>query len=130
MALQVELVSPERILFSGEADMVLARTTDGDIAFLTGHTPLIGTLAVGAVTIRLTDGSQTHAAVHGGFVEVSHDRVTLLSDLAELADQIDEARAQAAQDRAGRREAELEDAETEAGLRRAHARLEAVRRAR
>jgi F-type H+-transporting ATPase subunit epsilon len=100
MALQVELVSPERILWSGEADMVVARTTDGDIAFLTGHAPFIGALGIGAVTIEEPGGAQTKIAVHGGFVEVSHNKVTILSDVAELAGDIDIARAQAAKEAA------------------------------
>jgi len=100
MSLQVELVSPERILWSGEADMVVARTTEGDIAFLSGHAPFIGALGIGAVTIEEPGGSQTRVAVHGGFVEVSHNKVTILSDVAELAGDIDVARAQAAKDRA------------------------------
>jgi F-type H+-transporting ATPase subunit epsilon len=100
VSLQVELVSPERILWSGEADMVVARTTDGDIAFLTGHAPFIGALGIGAVTIEEPGGAQTKIAVHGGFVEVSHNKVTILSDVAELAGDIDIARAQAAKEAA------------------------------
>jgi F-type H+-transporting ATPase subunit epsilon len=100
VSLKVELVSPERILWSGEADMVVARTTDGDIAFLTGHAPFIGALGIGAVTIEEPGGAQTKVAVHGGFVEVSHNKVTILSDVAELAGDIDATRAQAAKDRA------------------------------
>jgi F-type H+-transporting ATPase subunit epsilon len=100
VTLQVELVSPERILWSGEADMVVARTTDGDIAFLTGHAPFIGALGIGAVTIEEPGGAQTKIAVHGGFVEVSHNKVTVLSDVAELAGDIDAERARAAKDRA------------------------------
>ena len=76
MTMQVELVSPERILFSGEATMVTARTLGGgDIAFLTGHAPFIGALAIDQVIIRLTDGSDEVAAVHGGFVSVSGETV-------------------------------------------------------
>jgi F-type H+-transporting ATPase subunit epsilon len=96
MAMQVELVSPERILFSGEATSVTARSAGGDIAFLTGHAPFIGLLGVGAVTIALTDGTTMKVAVHGGFVEVMDDRVTILSDVAELATEIDRARAERA----------------------------------
>ena len=123
MALQVELVSPERILWSGEADMVVARTSEGDIAFLTGHSPFIGALGIGAVTIRSTSGADTRVAVHGGFVEVSGDRVTILSDVAELAEDIDRARAERALDEAQRRERDG-DAEAEAALRRARLRVE------
>ena len=69
MALQVELVSPERILFSGEAEMVIARTVGGgDIAFLTGHAPFLGALDVGVVRIQVPGGAkEERAAVHGGF---------------------------------------------------------------
>jgi F-type H+-transporting ATPase subunit epsilon len=121
--MQVELVSPERILWSGEADMVVSRTSEGDIAFLTGHAPFIGALGIGAVTIRGTDGRDTRVAVHGGFVEVSGDRVTILSDVAELAEDIDRARAQRALDEAERRERDG-DAEAGAALRRARLRVE------
>lgn len=115
MALQVELVSPERILFSGEAEMVIARTTGGDIAFLTGHAPFVGVLGIGVVTIQLVGGERERAAVHGGFVEVRDNRVIILSDVAELSDQIDADRARTALENAG------EDAEAR---RRAEIRLE------
>jgi F-type H+-transporting ATPase subunit epsilon len=124
MTLQVELVSPERILFSGEAEMVVARTLDGDIAFLTGHTPLLGQLVEWPLRIKLADGSEVSAAVHGGFVEVSHDRVTILSDLAEMADQIDLDRARATEEWAEAELAREHDGEIEAALRRAHVRIE------
>ena len=86
MPLHVELVSPERMLFAGEANMVRARTVGGgDIAFLPGHAPFVGALATWTLEIALVDGGHELAAVHGGFVEVSHDQVKILSDLAELA---------------------------------------------
>jgi F-type H+-transporting ATPase subunit epsilon len=110
MPMQVELVSPERILYSGEADMVIARTTEGDIAFLPGHAPFIGSLGIGPVSIHLAGGGVQNVAVHGGFVEVSGGRVTILSDVAELSDQIDVARAEAALARATGAPAEDEDA--------------------
>jgi F-type H+-transporting ATPase subunit epsilon len=124
--MQVELVSPERILFSGEADMLICRAEGGDIAFQNNHAPFLGALSVGVVRI-LRDGQQEErAAVHGGFVEVRDNRVIILSDVAELASQIDVDRAREAKDKA---EAELrtrDDAECEAALRRAHVRLEVV----
>jgi F-type H+-transporting ATPase subunit epsilon len=100
MSLQVELVSPERILYSGEADMVIARTAGGDIAFLTGHAPFVGALGIGKVVIRETAGTSVTAAVHGGFIEIKDNRVSILSDVAELASQIDVARAREALQRA------------------------------
>ncbi|MHB8663543.1 MAG: ATP synthase F1 subunit epsilon [Acidimicrobiales bacterium] len=124
MTLHVELVSPERILFSGDADMVICRTTDGEIAFLTDHAPFVGALGIGTVTVRGGEGGDTRAAVHGGFVEVSHNRVTILSDVAEMADQIDLLRAEVAMDAAVAKLREEHDAECEAALRRAHVRIE------
>src|SRR5581483_8444172 len=71
MAMHVELVSPELILFSGEAEMVICRTVGGgDIAFLANHAPFLGALDVAPVRIRKTDGEWEEAAVHGGFVHV------------------------------------------------------------
>ena len=126
MTLQVELVSPERILFSGEADMVVARTTGGgELAFLTGHAPFVGALDIATVTLRTAVGDQL-VAVHGGFVEVSNDTVTILSDVAELSSQIDVDRAQQAMDDAERRLRDSHDAEAEVEARRAHVRLSAA----
>jgi F-type H+-transporting ATPase subunit epsilon len=94
MTLQVELVSPEEVVFSGECSEVVARTTDGEIAFLTGHSPFIGALAVGDVQLWTGDGVMS-IAVGGGFIEVSHDVVTILSDSALLEGRIDVAQAEA-----------------------------------
>ena len=125
MPMQVELVSPERILYSGEADMVIARTTEGDIAFLPGHAPFIGSLGIGPVSIHLAGGSGVvGVAVHGGFVEVSGGRVTILSDVAELPEQIDAGRAEAAKARAEEAlRADPDDADAKAALARAETRL-------
>jgi F-type H+-transporting ATPase subunit epsilon len=126
MALDVALVSPERILFTGEADMVICRTTDGEIAFLTGHAPLVGALGIATVRLKLSDGGEIKAAVHGGFVEVRDNRVSILSDVAELPEQIDAERARRARDEAERLIREGADAGAEAALRRAQVRLEIV----
>jgi F-type H+-transporting ATPase subunit epsilon len=126
VSLQVELVSPERILYSGEADMVIARTVGGgDIAFLTGHAPFVGALDIATVTIRSPEGDEL-VAVHGGFVEVSNDTVTILSDVAELSSQIDVERARRAQEQAEERARGGHDAEAEAAARRSHVRLAAA----
>jgi F-type H+-transporting ATPase subunit epsilon len=122
--LQVELVSPERVLYSGEADMVVTRTTDGEIAFLANHAPFIGALGIARVRIILPDGSHETAAVHGGFVEVRDNRVTILSDVAELASQIDVSRAEAAQARAEEQLRSAQDAEHDAALARAVLRID------
>lgn len=129
MALVVELVSPERVAYTGEAKMVICRTTRGDIAFLPGHVPFIGVLATHSVRVLLVDGGEQVIAVHQGFVEVSppegdDTRVTVLSDVCELAETIDVGRAGEAKARA---EAALaqdpEDPEAKAALERAEVRL-------
>jgi F-type H+-transporting ATPase subunit epsilon len=98
--LHVQVVSPEQILYEGEAEMVVCTTADGDIGFLPGHAPLLGALGVAKVRAILPDGTERVIAVHGGFVEVSHDRVIVLSDVAELPEQIDVPRANAAKQQA------------------------------
>lgn len=85
MALTVELVSPEEIVYTGEAEMVVARTTDGEIAFQPGHVPFLGVLVPGEVRVYTTDGTKTSISVERGFVEVSHDNVSLLSDTATVS---------------------------------------------
>lgn len=129
MGMQVELVSPERILWSGEADMVIARTVGGgDIAFLPGHAPFVGALGIGELMVRPTQGNDEHVAVHGGFVEVSHNKVTVLSDVAEMKDHIDEERARQAKERAEAALRQAQDAELEAALRRAETRISVAAR--
>jgi len=123
--MQVELVSPERILYSGEAEMVIARTEGGDIAFLESHAPFIGQLGIGVVRIR-QGNDEEKAAVHGGFVEVRDNRVIILSDVAELAEQIDVPRAREALERLERTAAPEDAGAHEAALRRARVRLEAA----
>jgi F-type H+-transporting ATPase subunit epsilon len=124
MTMQVELVSPERILWSGDADMVICRTTDGEIAFLSNHAPFVGALDIGMVKIEEPGGQQTRIAVHGGFVEVSNNRVTLLSDVAEIAADIDVNRAREAKQRAEEALRTQNDTDAEAALRRANTRLD------
>ena len=122
--IQVDLVSPEKMLFSGAATIVVARTTDGDAAFLAGHAAFIGQLGIGPVMIRTADGKDIKAAVHGGFVEVRNNRVTILSDVAELASDIDVNRASAAKAKIDAKQHNLDEAEASAALRRAHVRME------
>jgi F-type H+-transporting ATPase subunit epsilon len=123
--LSVQVVSPEQVLYEGEAEMVVCRTSDGDIAFLPGHVPFLGALGIAKVRALLPDGGEQTVAVHGGFVEVNHDKVIVLSDVAELPEQIDVARAQEAKRRAEAALAANElDEEAAAALARAELRLE------
>jgi len=121
--MQVELVSPERILFSGEADMVTCRTESGDIAFLPNHAPFLGTLQTHPVKIVLTGGGEELVAVRGGLVEVSNNRVILLSDEAQLTNHIDVEQARRDKEEAERRLMDTDDVACEAQLRWAHVRL-------
>jgi len=99
--LHVELVSVERLIWSGEATMVIARTTEGDLGVLPGHTPLLGLLADGGVVRIRPDGAEELVvAVHGGFLSITEDGVSVLAELAELAGEIDVSRARAALDHA------------------------------
>ena len=123
----VEVVSPERVLFSGEATMVITRTLGGgEIAFLPGHAPFLGALTENHTRVFLVDGSTVDIAVHGGFVEVSNNSVSILSDIAELGPDIDVERARAAMARAEERMRQEGDAEATAALSRATARLRAA----
>src|SRR5689334_19569284 len=126
--LDVELVSPERVLYVGQASFVRARTVGGgEIAFLTGHAPFIGALEICVVKVTTDGGDEQFFAVHGGFVEVSDDKVTILSDVAELIQDIDVPRAERA--RAAAEEAlraDPDNEEAQAALHRAVIRVEAA----
>ena len=80
MALNVELVSPTQRVWSGQATFVSARTTEGELGVLPGHAPLFGVLVDGAVSIRGVDGSTQEFNVQGGFISVSNNRVSILTE--------------------------------------------------
>jgi F-type H+-transporting ATPase subunit epsilon len=125
--LTVELVAADRTVWSGEATMVIARTTEGDIGVLRGHQPTLSLLTDAVVEINPDEGPVVVATVDGGFLSVAGDRVSILSEHALLAEEInvDEART------------ELEtargligsDDDAERRLRRAEARIRAVEKA-
>ncbi len=99
--MQVELVSVEKPIWSGEATAVYARTSEGEIGVLPGHTPLLGALEPGwVVRIERAEGSELRVAVHGGFLSVRKDGVSVLAEMAESAEEIDTARAREALARA------------------------------
>ncbi len=123
----VEVVSPEQVLYSGEATMVITRTLGGgEIAFQPGHAAFLGALQECHTRVFLDGGDVTDIAVHGGFVEVSNNKVSILSDSAELGDDIDVERARSAKDRAETTLRREHDAEAVSALGRAHARLNAA----
>ena len=89
MTLQVALVIPDRELWSGEARTVIAKTTEGDIGVLTGHSPVFGILAEGSLVEILTEDSSVKAAVSGGFLAVADDQVSILAAQAYLGQEVD-----------------------------------------
>lgn len=98
--LHVELVAADRKVWAGDARMIIAKTTDGDLGVLPGHSPLLGVLLNGTVQVQPLQGEQLVAAVHGGFLSVADDKVSILAEVAELAGEIDVDRAKAALERA------------------------------
>jgi F-type H+-transporting ATPase subunit epsilon len=124
--LQVELVSAERVVWSGQASFVLARTIDGEIGILNGHAPVLSVLDESAVLIRADGGDTQVAAVDGGFLSVADNQVSILAERAELADDIDAGAAQQEVDRAAE---EGDDEETARARRWAEARVSAVEKA-
>jgi F-type H+-transporting ATPase subunit epsilon len=100
MTLQVELAVPDGEVWAGEAEMVIAKTLEGDIGVLTGHSPVLGILAEGSVVrIRPGEGAEEiSAAVSSGFFSIADDRVSILARQAQLSSGIDRAAVQAALD--------------------------------
>jgi F-type H+-transporting ATPase subunit epsilon len=120
--MQVQLVAPDRMVWSGEAEIVLARTVDGELGILPRHAPLLGVLVENPVTIRRADEGDLVAAVHGGFLSVSDEGVSVLAEIVELADEIDVSRAREALERSK----DGDDDADKAAARRATARLRAA----
>ncbi|HJU51051.1 MAG TPA: F0F1 ATP synthase subunit epsilon [Acidimicrobiia bacterium] len=81
---RVDVVSPEATVWTGEANFVLARTPDGEIGILADHEPLLASLVTSAVEVEGVDGSRTIIGVHGGFLQVLSNQVTLLTDRAQI----------------------------------------------
>jgi F-type H+-transporting ATPase subunit epsilon len=124
--MHVEVVTAERELYNGEADMLIAPGSEGELGILPRHAALLTMLKVGQMLIRLGDAEEP-LFVSGGFLEVSNNSVIVLAETAERAEEIDEARAQEARRRAQERlqqaQSNVERVELEAALERAIARL-------
>jgi F-type H+-transporting ATPase subunit epsilon len=127
-ALQVELVAADRTVWSGAATMVIARTVEGDVGVLRGHAPMLSLLADAVVEISAEEGDVVVAAVDGGFLSVAADRVSILSERAVLAEEIDVEAARAELE--GGFDGEVAEDEAERRIRRAEARIRAAERAR
>jgi|SRR5690554_2619549 len=120
------VVTPQRRVFQEAVNMVIARTVDGDIGILPGHAPLVAPLEIGAATIKTPTGERK-AALNGGFIEVNPDQVVLLTESAEMAEEIDVSRAEEAKNRAlarlEKKQASIDHARAQAALQRAVIRL-------
>lgn len=125
--IRLDIVTPEKVSYSADVNMVIARTLNGDIGILPGHAPLIGALAVWPLRI-VTDEGEEKLSLCGGFIEVQPGKITVLANSAELCDEIDVDRAAAAKERAEKRLKEraagIDVDRAEAALRRAIMRLQ------
>ena len=122
--LQVEVVSADRLVWSGEATMVVARTTEGDVGILPGHAPILSLLIDGVVAVQTTEGETWVAAVSAGFLSVANNRVSVLAEYAEASHDIDLEKARQDLERA-RSSGENGD-EAEEAVRLAEARIRAA----
>ncbi len=126
MALDVHLVTPEREVWAGPAEMVVARGTDGMVGIMPGHAPLLIRLAIGILRIQVDGGRWEGAVVDGGFLHVTNTdegtRVDILGTHAEMASEIDRRAAEVRADEARARLAQGEDVEARAELAKALAR--------
>jgi F-type H+-transporting ATPase subunit epsilon len=117
--LQVELVAADRVVWSGEATMVIARTAEGDLGALPGHAPVLSNLLPSVVEITTVDGETVRAAVEDGFLSIANNRVSILSEDAFLADEIDADAARAEVEK-------LQDGDDPLALQRAEAKVRAA----
>ena len=132
MTLHVELLMPDRSLWSGEASMVIAKTIDGDLGILTGRAPVFGILSPGSM-VRIQpaetgdeSGGEIRAAVRDGFVSVTDNRVSILASVGELADDVEVSVAQADLETASAEAGSTAAAEESVEVRYARARLRAA----
>ncbi|WP_138495802.1 F0F1 ATP synthase subunit epsilon [Paenibacillus pinistramenti] len=98
----LEIVTPERVVFSQQVDNVIVRGTEGEFGVMAGHVPLVTPLQVAPIIVK-TGSNRTSIAVHGGFIEVQKEKAIILAESAELSQDIDVERARAAKERAERR---------------------------
>ena len=133
MSMQLQIITAEREVFSGEVDALVAPGVAGQLGILPNHAPLMTVLQPGELLVR-TSGDESYLALSGGYLEVLGNQVIVLADAAEDVDEIDEARAQEAlaraQERIASRESDIELEQAVASLRRAQVRVTVARRRR
>ncbi|HET9859418.1 MAG TPA: F0F1 ATP synthase subunit epsilon [Nocardioidaceae bacterium] len=127
--LQVELVAADRLVWSGEAKMVIARTTEGDVGVLPNHAPMLSLMVDGVVDVQTPEGETWVAAVDAGFLSVANNRISILSEHAEMSHEIDLEKARAELERARSAGEYDSEAEAEDAVRRAEARIRAAEKA-
>ena len=126
-SLRVELVSADRVVWSGDAQMVIARTTEGELGILVGHAPLLAVLVEAPIEIRTVDGEHWVAVANGGFMSVANNRISIISEHVEAVHDIDLEKARHDLERA--QASGEEDSEAQEAVRFAEARIRAVERA-
>lgn len=127
---QLRIVTPERVFYEGEVEMVEFNTTEGQIGVLPGHIPMTVIVKPGILTITEPDGVK-EAALHAGFAEILQDKITILAEIIEWPEEIDESRAesalQRAKERLERRDSHTDLARAETALQRAITRIEVLK---
>ena len=125
--MQVELVAADRLVWSGEARMVIARTTEGDVGILPHHAPMLSLMVDGVIDVTTGDNETWIAAVDAGFLSVANNRISILSEHAEMSHEIDLEKARADLERA--QTAGESDDEAQEAVRRAESRIRAAEKA-
>lgn len=128
---EVEIITPDRVFYTGEGDMIEFTTASGQIGVYKNHIPLTTVLSPGIVTIHRQGEEDVIAAVHSGFAEILPEKVTLLAEIAEWPHEIDKSRAEAAmkraRDRLANRTEEIDVMRAEFALRKALVRIDIAR---
>ncbi|NLM04036.1 MAG: F0F1 ATP synthase subunit epsilon [Clostridiales bacterium] len=118
----LEIVTPDRVFYDNDAEMVIARTTEGDVGILAGHIPLVAPLEISTLKIK-ENGEEKYAAISGGFIKVAESGTTIIVDAAEWPEEIDIERAEEAKRRAearlASRSADVDTLRAEIALKRA-----------
>ncbi|MGN6131466.1 MAG: F0F1 ATP synthase subunit epsilon [Nocardioidaceae bacterium] len=127
--MQVELVAADRLVWSGQATMVIARTSEGDVGVLPNHAPMLSLMVDGIVDVRTAEGETWIAAVDMGFLSVANNRISILSEHAQMSHDIDLEKARADLERCRQAGELLNEAESATERAWAEARIRAVERA-
>lgn len=127
--MQVELVAADRLVWSGEAKMVIARTTEGDVGILPNHAPMLSLMVQGIVDVTTSDNETWIAAVDAGFLSVANNRISILAEHAEMSHDIDLEKARADLERTKTEGAKDDEAIEKAEQAWAEARIRAAEKA-